>query len=140
MVECPVCGHKSSEDSSFCASCGARLGEAETRRASDTIRDMARELERAVREQPEDTDARYQLALALMYEEEWGRAAENLMEVVERDPNFADAHANLAVCLGRLGQVDRAAQAIDGALALAPDRRRYQRLRKQIAALRRSGQ
>jgi len=104
------------------------------------MRDIAQELARAIREHPDNADAHYQLALALMYDHRWGPAAEHLLEVVRLDGSFADAHANLAICLARLGQLDRAGEAIEAALALAPERTRFQRLRDQIAVARDSTQ
>lgn len=140
MTRCSVCGGQVASDVAFCSHCGARVAAVEEPGASDTLRDIAQELDRALREHPNDTNARYQLALALMYDNRWGPAAEHLLEVVRLTPEFADAHANLAVCLARLGQLDRALEAIGAALALSPDRQRFQRLRDQISAARGSAQ
>ena len=133
-MQCPVCGRQVDDDAAFCSGCGARLAGDETSAASATMRDMAADYDRRLREHPEDDDARYQLALVLMYDRQWGRASEHLLEVVRRAPDFADAHANLAVCLTRLGRPDRALEAVDAALALAPDSDRYRALRERISA------
>ena len=132
MPRCPVCGREVAEEASFCSHCGARMANEPRGTASETMRDMTREYQRMVREHPEDANARYMLALALMYDRSWGQAAEQLQEVTRLSPEFADAHANLAICMARLGRPDAAREAIDGALAISPGSRRYQRIQSDL--------
>ena len=140
MPQCPICKEETKADSVFCGKCGAKLDAEAEGSASSTMRDIAQELDRAIRENPNNTDARYQLAVALMYDNQWGPAAKHLVEVVRLDPEFADAHANLAICLAKVGQVDRATEAIGDALALTPGSERFQRLQAQIDVMRASDQ
>ncbi|MEA3399751.1 MAG: tetratricopeptide repeat protein [Armatimonadota bacterium] len=129
MPVCPICGTRVNEDANFCPECGARLTEEET---SQAVRDMAQEYASQVLENPEDAAARYGLALARMYERKWGQAAEQFQQVLEQEPEYADAHANLAVCMARLGQPDRALEAIERAIDLDPGKKRYRRIRRQL--------
>ncbi|MGC9317184.1 MAG: tetratricopeptide repeat protein [Armatimonadota bacterium] len=129
MPLCPICGTRVDEDANFCPECGASLAQEET---SQAVRDMAQEYASQVRERPEDTAARYGLALARMYERKWGQAAEQFQKVLELEPEYADAHANLAVCMARLGQPERALEAVERAIELEPDKKRYRRIRRQL--------
>ena len=132
MAQCPVCGREVPNEAGFCGHCGARIASEAQSTTSATMRDMTHEYERMVRDQPSDANARYMLALALMYDRNWGQAAEQLQEVTRLSPEFADAHANLAVCLAHLGRLDVASDAIAAALALSPGSRRFQRIQSDL--------
>lgn len=133
MPACPVCGQAADEGARFCSACGARIDTSEqAQQPSQAVQDMALEYEAMVREHPDNADARYSLGLARLYESNWGAAAEQFQRVVELTPDFADAHANLAVALARLGQLDRAREAIETALSLSPASSRFRRLHEQL--------
>jgi TolB-like protein/tetratricopeptide (TPR) repeat protein len=63
----------------------------------------------------------YLVGRDLLWRRDWG-AAEALARATELDPNFADAHADLAIALliGRAPELERSAQAIETALSLEP--------------------
>lgn len=131
MPNCPVCGTETDAEAKFCPECGASLAtdDADTPQA---VREMAAEYAQRVRENPDDTAARYDLALARMYERKWGPAIEQLEKVIELEPRFADAWGNLAVCLARVGRPDDARKAVDRALELNPDKKRFRKIRRQL--------
>lgn len=132
MRQCPVCGTITDEDANFCPECGARLVNEEGTNVSRAVRDMADEYASEVLEHPEDASARYDLGLARMYERNWGQAAEQFQRVVELEPAFADAHANLGVCLARLGRPEEALEAVERAVDIDPGKKRYRKLRRQL--------
>jgi len=132
MPLCSICGTEVEEDAKFCSECGASFGDDEAEGASDTMRDMAEEYAQQVREHPEDMSARYDLALAYMYDRKWGRAAEHLLVVLDAEPTYADAHANLSVCYALLGQPDEALSSIERAIELDPDKKRFRKIRRQL--------
>ncbi len=136
MPKCPVCGRAVEPDARFCSACGARIAEGEDHEeASQAVQDMALEYEAMVREHPDDADARYSLGLARLYEGNWGAAAEQFQRVVALAPDFADAHANLAVVLAKLDQFEQAREHISMAVSLSPGSSRFRRLQKQLADL-----
>lgn len=132
MPVCTVCGTEADENAKFCAECGASFEEPGETSTSEAMIQMAGEFERAVRENPEDTTARYDLGLARMYDRKWGRAAEQFQKVIELEPKFADAHANLAVCFAKLGQPERALDHVERAIELDPSKKRYRKIKRQL--------
>ncbi len=132
MPVCSICSSPVEEDARFCSECGASMEDEQDAPTSATIRDMAQEYASQVLEHPEDTAARFDLALALMYDRKWGRAAEHLQQVIELEPDYADAHANLAVCFAKLGRPEPALEAVEQAIALDPDKKRYRKIRRQL--------
>ncbi|MFW5868553.1 MAG: tetratricopeptide repeat protein [Armatimonadota bacterium] len=132
MPVCAVCGTEANEDAKFCAECGASFEEADTPSTSEAMIRMAGEFERAVRENPDDMNARYDLGLARMYDRKWGKAAEQFQKVIEKEADFADAHANLSVCLAKLGQPERALDHAERAIELDPQKKRYRKIKRQL--------
>ncbi len=132
MPACTVCGSEVDDDAKFCPECGASLQETEGPSPSDAMVQMAGEFESAVRENPEDATARYDLGLARMYDRKWGKAAEQFQRVIELEADFADAHANLAVCLAKLGRPAEALEHIEQAIELDPQKKRYRKIRRQL--------
>lgn len=132
MPVCAVCGSEADKNAKFCPECGASFQEGEAPSTSEAMIAMAGEFERAVRENPDDLNARYDLGLARMYDRKWGRAAEQFQKVIEAEPEFADAHANLSVCLAKLGQPDRALDHAEQAIELDPGKKRYRKIKRQL--------
>jgi len=132
MPVCAVCGTEADKNAKFCPECGAGFQDPEGASTSEAMIQMAGEFERAVRENPEDTTARYDLGLARMYDRKWGPAAEQFQKVIELEPGFADAHANLSVCLAKLGQPERALDEVERAIELDPGKKRYRKIKRQL--------
>ncbi len=132
MPVCAVCGTEASEDAKFCPECGASFEEPDGSSTSEAMVQMAGEFEQAVRDNPDDANARYDLGLARMYDRKWGRAAEQFQKVIELEPEFADAHANLAVCYAKLGKPERALEHAERAIEIAPAKKRYRKIRRQL--------
>jgi Flp pilus assembly protein TadD len=68
------------------------------------------EFEAALALDPDQPEARYNLATLLYQQGEVERAAAELRRVVQQDPWFADAHYNLATTLEKLGGKRQAAE------------------------------
>lgn len=99
---------------------------------SQAVEDMVLEYRNRLNQAPEDNDTRYSLALAYLYAGRWERAEEELQVVVEALPDFADAHARLAVCRARAGKPGAALEAARAALKLTPGSARYQGLVERL--------
>ncbi len=132
MPACSICGTEVDPDAKFCPECGASMIDEADSAASEAIKDMAQEYASEVNKHPDDASARYGLGLARLYEQKWGRAAEQFTKVVEIEPEFADAHANLAVCLARLGKPEEALRAVERAIEIDPQKKRFRKLRRQL--------
>jgi len=132
MPVCAVCSTEAEDDAKFCAECGASFAEDEGLSTSEAMVAMAAEYEATIRENPEDAAARYSLGLARMYERKWGRAAEQFQRVIALEPEYADAHGNLSVCLSKLGQPERAMEHIERAIELDPQKKRYRKVKRQL--------
>ena len=132
MPACSICRTEVAPDAKFCPECGASVVDGPESAASEAIRDMAHEYASQVNEHPDDAAARYGLGLARLYEQKWGQAAEQFTRVVELEPEFADAHANLSVCLARLGKPDEALEAVERAIEIDPKKKRFRKLRRQL--------
>ncbi|MBC7289021.1 MAG: tetratricopeptide repeat protein, partial [Armatimonadetes bacterium] len=96
----------------------------------------AAEYRERVKDHPNDADAHYSLALALIYNEHWAEAAVHLRRVTELNADFVDAYSRLAICLANLGELAEAAEAVEAGLAVAPADPKLLELQDQIARLR----
>jgi len=124
-MRCPTCRQAVDEADKFCRNCGAALTPGGTpSRGSATVADMASEYAATLADAPEDATAQYNLALALLYQRNYGEAAANLAAVVENEPEFADAYEKLAIALQKLGDTPGAAAALEKAVELEPDNAR----------------
>ena len=132
MSACPICGTNVDTDEQACPECGASIADQLEGDTSQAIKDMADEYANRVNKHPEDAAARYGLGLARLYEQKWAQAAEQFAQVVELEPGYADAHANLSVCLSRLGKPDEALSAVERAIEIDPSKKRYRKLRRQL--------
>lgn len=137
MPKCSNCGLELAEDDRFCRRCGTPVAGHEQ---SSTVEAMAAEYRKVLDEHPDDADAHYSLALALMYHGRWSEAAEHLQRVAELVPAFTDALLRLAVCLAREGRLEDAEEAAERARASAPSNKDVELLLQQIRDLRASKQ
>lgn len=77
-------------------------------------------LHKALDLQPEDEDLRFQLANALLAEEDFAGAANQFTSIVEANPHFVAGHINLGIALTRLGEPAKAEPHFLQALRLKP--------------------
>lgn len=75
----------------------------------------------AVEKDPEDVDARLNLAYAYQQQQEWGAALEQYAEVLKRDPQNLAALYNRGVVLLQQGKTKEAEAALWDVLKVAPD-------------------
>ncbi len=103
-MNCPICGAQVAEEARFCWKCGAPLTDS-SEEINLAVSDLVREFSQRVAERPNDPDARYNLARALIELRRWGPAAKELMSVRDLQPDFPDALYWLAVCYWHLGRL-----------------------------------
>jgi tetratricopeptide (TPR) repeat protein len=120
-MRCPSCKAEVAASDRYCRECGVRLGR--STRASATVQDMARDFAAKIEDRPADADAKYNLALAFLYQGEWQNACAELDAVVELVPEFTEAWERLAFARLKLGDVDAALVALEKVVALDPSRR-----------------
>lgn len=137
MARCPQCGREVADEDRFCRQCGAKL---QGRPPSATMEALAAEYRQAVADRPDDPDAHYSLALALLYNERWAEARIHLQRVIELTPDFPDAYARLVLCHARLGDLAEAWEVVEAGLAIAPEHEDLCRLRRQLLDLRGAGE
>jgi tetratricopeptide (TPR) repeat protein len=121
MRSCPNCEREVAEGANFCANCGSSLRTP----AMEAIVDDAR---RALKKNPGDADAHYNLALAYKMTGPEELALREFVAVTELQPDFADAHVEAAALYAKLGQTEQAVAAAQRALAAEPENRAARRL------------
>ncbi len=121
MRTCPNCEREVAEGANFCANCGASL-------RTPAMEAMIDDARRALKKNPGDADAHYNLALAYKMTGPEELALREFLAVAELQPDFADAHLEAAALHVRLGQTDEAIAAARRALAAEPQNRAAQRL------------
>jgi Flp pilus assembly protein TadD len=124
-MKCPTCQHDVDDADRFCRNCGTALTlAAAPPTSSATMADLASEYAARLADIPEDVPTQYNLALALLYQGNYGEAAANLAAVVEKEPDFGDAYEKLAIALQKLGDAAAAITALQKAVELDPDNAR----------------
>ena len=116
----------------YCRECGVRLGR--STRASATVQDMARDFAAKLEDRPTDADAKYNLALAFLYQGDWEGACAELDAVVELVPEFAEAWERLAFARLKVGDADAALAALEKVVALDPSRRQARTALERLRA------
>ncbi|MCS7224071.1 MAG: tetratricopeptide repeat protein [Armatimonadetes bacterium] len=101
-MKCRACQADLPDEAAFCWRCG--LPVRTDQEVNPAIFDLAREYSERVSQRPQDADARYNLARALIQLKRWGPAIKELLVVRELQPDFPDALYWLAVCYWHLGQ------------------------------------
>ena len=90
----------------------SRLGQSAERR---------RALETAIELDPSHAEARHQMGLIYLAENNVKVAEEQLLFAIEADPGLAEAHSNLGVLYGRVGKGNLAEQSFRKAVEARPD-------------------
>ena len=121
MERCPTCGQAVSGEQNFCSACGAGL-------RSPAIDQMIEDARKALRSHPDDTAARYNLALAYKPGGADALALEELSRVAEEQPGFADVHYEMALLYAKRERTGEAVAALKRVLAIEPDHSRAARL------------
>ena len=124
MRQCASCGHDVPEEANYCGNCGASLRPGEPS-AIDQMIDDAR---RAIASNPNDTSARYNLAIAYKLAEMDDLARQELTRVAELQPDFGDAHYELGLLHAKSGHTEQAIAALTRVLELEPGHTRAARL------------
>jgi tetratricopeptide (TPR) repeat protein len=127
---CPSCHKALPPAASFCDGCGARVVTGERTVLDDMIDDFRRALDR----DPDDVDARHNLALCYLRARQDDLALIELERVRTALPDFADAYYHLARIHHRRGDHHRAREMLDAALEIEPNHAEAKRLREQLAA------
>lgn len=91
------------------------------KQTSRTPRQAILALKRAVRQNPENAGAHYNLGTALLHLERDQEALESFQKAITLEPRSAPAHVGLGVALNRLGKGLQAVAAFRQALSLKPD-------------------
>ena len=102
----------------FCMLCwGAERGEGQARKAYNIwAKEKVRYLQTKVTRSPYDPQLRVLLAKAFYEDGKKYKARKQLQEALALDPDFAEAHCNLAVILHSQGMADEARQHFEAAL------------------------
>jgi len=132
MPTCPRCGAETTAGDRFCRRCGAKL---QGRQPSATMDALAEEYRRVVADHPDDADAHYSLALALLYNDRHAEAIVHFERVIELTPDFADAYARLVLCRAALGEIEEAWRVVEQGLAVDPSHEDLRKLKRQLMEL-----
>ena len=128
----PLCQHCQSElpaGAKFCPQCGGAVGE---RARFAALEQMVSDYQRALRDNPNNDDARFNLGLAYLHQGQDGLAIAELERVRERAADYADVHYWLAVLYHRRGDREQARQSCEAALALEPQHPAAKRLGEKL--------
>ena len=106
MTKCPICNNAVSSDTAFCTKCGARLTPG--KEPNLAILDLITEYQQRVGQQPDDANARYNLALAHSQAQQYGAAIQQLELVCSMEADFVDALHLLAICRNQIGDKEGA--------------------------------
>jgi Flp pilus assembly protein TadD len=128
MPTCASCGSEIEEGQNFCPHCGAPALPA-------TVAAMIQDARQTLGSSPDDTAARYNLAIAYKLGGMDELAAEELTRVAAAQPDFADVHYELALLHAKHGRRTEARAALARVQKLDPEDARVQRLLERLSAL-----
>ncbi len=126
MAKCPSCGREIGSGPSFCPACGAPAV------ASPAIAAMIQDARRALADDPGDTAARYNLAIACKLGGLDDVAIDEFERVVELQPDFGDAFYEMGSIHAKHGRTEKAIAALTRARELDPDDARAERLLQSL--------
>jgi tetratricopeptide (TPR) repeat protein len=127
---CSVCNKPLAPDANFCSGCGNRVTAGERSVFDEMIDDFRRTLEK----EPDDVDARHNLALCYL------RAGQDDLALIELErvraalPDFADVYYHLAGIHHRRGDDGRARELLDAALEIEPSHAEAKHLRNELSS------
>jgi hypothetical protein len=75
----------------------------------------------ALRLNPKDANAHYNLGVAFFRQGNFGKAIYHLSEAIKANPHYAEAHNNLGVALAQQGDLDSAIMHFSKAIRIKPD-------------------
>ena len=125
MAECPICGREVGEGANFCPICGASLH-------SPAVAAMIQDAHRALAQDPDDANSRYNLAVAYKLAGMDDMAIEELNRVAQLQPDFSDVHYQLGLLHARQGRLEEARMALRRAAELDPEDERAARALKRL--------
>jgi Flp pilus assembly protein TadD len=128
VSECPNCGRELEAGRSFCSSCGAAAVQ------SPAVAAMIQDARQALATNPDDTSARYNLAIAYKLGGMDDMALQELARVAEMQPDFEDAHYEMGLLHAKHGRKEQAIAALTCARELDPGDERVDRLLKKLEA------
>jgi len=126
MPQCASCGAEIQKGQNFCPQCGAA-------QLAPVIAEMIRDALQAIQSNPEDTSARYNLAMAYKLGGMDELAEKELIRVGELQPDFADVHYELGLLYAKGGRREEAVAALTRARKLDPQDERVRRLLERLA-------
>lgn len=125
MPTCANCGREVQAEANTCAVCGAS-------QRSSAIDSMIEDARRALTMDPDDADARNNLALAYKLGGRDELALQEFARVAEQQPDFSDAHYEIGLLQAKAGRTEEAICALGRALEVDPDHARAQRLLERL--------
>lgn len=128
VSECVNCGRELEAGHNFCPSCGAAPVQ------SPAVAAMIQDARKALAANPDDTSARYNLAIACKLGGMDDLALEELARVAEMQPDFEDAHYEMGLLHAKHGRKEEAIAALTCARELDPGDERIERLLKKLEA------
>ncbi|MGQ9520440.1 MAG: tetratricopeptide repeat protein [Candidatus Fervidibacter sp.] len=128
-MRCPVCQANLPEGAKFCPQCGAKIGEEEE--TNPALLALAAQYERNLKENPQDTATRFNLALTYLKLKRWGAAVQQLELVCQQEPDFPDAWFLLALAHKNLGQKEKVKELVAEFIRRFPDHPKASELRRK---------
>lgn len=126
MRICSNCERAVEDHANFCWNCGASL-------RAPAMEAMIEDARRALRRNPADADAHYNLALAYRMTGPEELALKEFAVVAELQPDFADPHYEIAALHAKAGRTEEALAALRRALQVDPEHREAKRLLEQLS-------
>ncbi len=125
MASCPTCGRELEEGFNFCPICGSST-------LSPTIAAMIQDAHKALAQNPDDANSRYNLAIAYKLADQDDLAVKEFSRVAELQPDFSDAHYELGLLHAKRGRMGEAGTALARAAELDPEDERITRALKRL--------